>query len=394
MTAIVTDVHYRMSPALVRTLGEAGVEVVTCERGRASPAAPPLGGLSRRAARHVWLEEERYPEALLALCREVGRERNCRPALLPVGAATLGMLAANREAFSGVCGLCIPTAGQLDLFNSKEQAASLAEKLEVPVPERFSRQEGEDLAAFSHRLPLPCVVKPVCGEKLGLAARDRYAVVRTPEEAERHYARFLALAGEPPVVQAYLPGGALGCSVLALEGEVRASICHRRIREYPASGGPSSCCVQEDREDLRRYAARMAAETGYTGLAMFEFKEDASGAPRLLEVNPRVWGTFPLARAAGSELPLMWFVLAWNAGNPDRPLPCPDSAPANGRRMIFALSDLAAALSYAKRGRPGMALGALGALLNPAVPDGVFEWGDMKPGLAYLRSLLVKERRG
>ena len=72
MTAIVTDVHYRMSLALVRTLGEAGVEVITCERDgcRGSPAAPPLGALSRRAARHVWLSEEGYLDALLELCRE------------------------------------------------------------------------------------------------------------------------------------------------------------------------------------------------------------------------------------------------------------------------------------------------------------------------------------
>ena len=394
MTAIVTDVHYRMSLALVRTLGEAGVEVITCERDgrRGSPDAPPLGALSRRAARHVWLPEEGYLDALLELCRETGQGKGCRPALLPVGAGTLGLLAADRERFDGAGGLCIPTAGQLDLMNSKEQISLLAAKLGIPVPESFVRREGEDLTAFSRRLPLPCVIKPVCGEKLGLTARDRYAVVKSPEDAERQYGRFLALAGEPPVVQAYLSGGGLGCSVLALEGKVLASICHRRVREYPVTGGPSSCCVQEDREDLRTYAARLTAETGYTGLAMFEFKEDQNGEARLLEVNPRVWGTFPLTRAAGSELPLLWYVLAWNAGNPDRPLPYPAPVPACGRRMIFAASDLTAALGYAGRGEPGMLLRALGDFLNPAVADGVFEWGDIRPGLAYFRSLLAKER--
>ena len=61
--------------------------------------------------------------------------------------------------------------------------------------------------------------------------------------------------------------------------------------------------------------------------------------------------------------------------------------------MIFAASDLMAAAGYAKGGRPLEALKAAGDLLNPAVRDGLFEWGDPLPGLAYFRSLLSKERR-
>ena len=61
--------------------------------------------------------------------------------------------------------------------------------------------------------------------------------------------------------------------------------------------------------------------------------------------------------------------------------------------MIFAASDLMAAAGYARRGSPGRALGALGDFLNPWVRDGLFEWGDMLPALAYFRSLLAKERK-
>ena len=48
-----------------------------------------------------------------------------------------------------------------------------------------------------------------------------------------------------------------------------------------------------------------------------------------------------------------------------------------------------AALGYARRGRPGEALRALGDFLNPTVRDGLFEWTDILPGLAYYRSLLA-----
>ena len=44
MTAVITDVHYRMSLALIRDLAEAGIRVVVCEN---SNSQLPLGFYSR-----------------------------------------------------------------------------------------------------------------------------------------------------------------------------------------------------------------------------------------------------------------------------------------------------------------------------------------------------------
>ncbi len=385
MLAIVTDTHYRMSLALIRDLAEAGVEVIACERAGTGPA---LGALSKACSHYVELPDEGYLDALYALCRQVGEERRCRPALLPVGAATLGALSQDRARFDAVAGLCIGTPEQLDLLNSKQRLAALAAELGVPVPASFSREKEETPAAFAARLPLPCVVKPICGEKLSLGAAQRYQIAHTPDQAQAAFTHFAALAGEDPVVQTYLPGGGLGCSVLAQEGTVLAAICHRREREYPITGGPSTCCTCIDAPQLVDYAARIVKEISFTGLAMFEFKEDAQGAPHLLEVNPRIWGTFPLTRISGSGIPLLWATLAWNAGNPAAQQPLPPCRPKSGTRMIFAASDAMAALGYLRRGQPKKTLAALADLFNPAVRDGLFQWSDPKPGLAYLRSVI------
>lgn len=389
MTAIVTDVHYRMSLALIRDLAQAGVKVICCER---EDVPAPLGFASKYAAQTVTLPAEGYLEALRDLCARVSREEGESPALLPVGASTLALLSENRGKFDPVCGLLIPTAEQLDAFNSKAAVAALGEELGVPVPRQFATAEGESLPDFFARLPLPCVVKPLCGEKFGLSAAQRYVIVTDAAQGAAAYEKFRSITREAPLVQEYLPGGALGCSVLAREGEVLAALCHRRLREYPVSGGPSACCERVSRPDLEDYAARMVKKTGYSGLAMFEFKEDAQGKPRLLEVNPRVWGTFPLTRVSRSGIPLLWCAASWNAGNPGRELPLPQCPEPKSRKMSFFPSDLISGLGYLKKGKPGKALGALADLLNPAVRDGLWEWGDPKPGLMYYRSLLRKEK--
>jgi predicted ATP-grasp superfamily ATP-dependent carboligase len=242
------------------------------------------------------------------------------------------------------------------------------------------------LEDFVRSLPLPVVVKPVCGEKLGLAAAGRYVIARTYQDLEDAYRRFLALSGASPVVQSFLTGAGLGCSALCQEGEVVGALCHRRVREYPVTGGPSSCCVSVERPELLDHVQRLAAQTGYTGLAMFEFKEDGEGLPRLLEVNPRIWGTFPLTRVTRSNLSLAWCTLAWNIGNPGSPAALPDCRPQVGKKMIFAASDALAALGYARRGQLKAPIRALGDLLSPAVKDGVFEWGDPRPALVPQKS--------
>lgn len=389
VTAVITDVHYRMSLALIRDLAQAGVRTVCCER-EGVPA--PLGFASKYTDETVLLPREGWADALYDLCDKLTEREGERPALLPVGAATLAALAEEGERFAQVCGLLVPTPAQLDAFNSKETVAGLGERLGVPVPERFVPAAGESTPAFLERIPLPCVVKPLCGEKFGLSAAQRYVIARAPEQGAEAFERFRTLTGEAPMVQEYLPGVGLGCSVVAEEGAIRAALCHRRVREYPVSGGPSSCCVRVDRPDLEEYAARLVSETGYTGLAMFEFKEGADGQPRLLEVNPRVWGTFPLTRASKSGIPLLWHTLSWNRGNPDRARPLPPTPPFRPCNMQFGASDLMAGLGWLKRGRPGKALGALGDFLNPLVKDGLWEWGDPKPGLMYYRSLLKKEK--
>ena len=106
MTAVVTDAHYRMSVALIRDLGEAGVRVIACEKETFSD---PVGFASRHAARCVSLPGRGYPDALYDLCREELEQSGEKPALLPVGAQTLAILAREQARFSAVCGLCIPS---------------------------------------------------------------------------------------------------------------------------------------------------------------------------------------------------------------------------------------------------------------------------------------------
>ena len=394
MTAIVTDVKYRMSLAVIRDLGAAGVRVIACHKDD-QDGAPPLGFYSKHTSERHVLPANGYEDGLYSLCRQISETDGRRVALLPIGAATLAMLAdgTTRERFASVSGLIMPTSDQLALLNDKGRVAELAASLEIPIPRSYSRAEDEPIDSYVSRVTLPCVVKPRWGEGLGLTASMRYIIAKTPEELNDSYMMFSELAGELPLVQEYLPGAASGCSVLAQNGEIVTKICHRRIREFPVSGGPSTCCDSINDIHLEDTAARLTGAVGLNGLAMFEFKNDSEGIPRLLEVNPRIWGSYPLTRIANTGFSYAWFILSANAGNPDAPIAIPPSHEIEPRRMIFFPSDIAAAGGYFRKGNKKLAIRAVVDLLNPGVKDGLFEWGDARPALHYWKSLMRKKQK-
>jgi predicted ATP-grasp superfamily ATP-dependent carboligase len=94
-----------------------------------------------------------------------------------------------------------------------------------------------------------------------------------------------------------------------LDGERRplAIFGHRRLREYPITGGPSTLRESYRNEALIEQSLRLLRTIGMVGVAMVEYKVDpCSGQPLLMEVNPRFWGSLQLAVLAGVDFPVLY----------------------------------------------------------------------------------------
>ncbi len=381
MTCVITDVKYRMSLSLIRDLGERGVNIIACQ---GEDALPPVGAASKYVKRFHALpsiesEPQGYLDGLFGICQALCRDGE-RPSLLPVGAKTLALLCAPevRARFEEVCGMCLPSADALETSNDKRCVASLARHLEIPVPREYDISEGAEHVSF------PCVVKPECGERFGIPAEKRYIIARDIPGLEKAVSHFLSLTGSVPIVQQYIGGRSVGLSVLAQKGVIVNYICHERVREYPLSGGPSTCCRCLSGDRLYPYAKKIIAALRFSGFAMLEFKLDMQGRPFLLEINPRLWGTFPLTRAAKSSLSYDW--LALSSGLEPECTP-----PKTGTKMYYLPSDLRPALAMLKRGSFGAFLSAVRDWLSPSVKDGILDFSDPGGTKAYISSLF--ERR-
>ncbi len=281
-TVIITDSKYRSAIAVVAALGRAGYNVVVTQT-TAESAEPPVFFSKYVTESHMIdgsCKDAEYPEKLISVIKKYDR-----PVLFCIGADTLNMVSRNREEFSAVCDFLISEPSVLDALNDKERVHQRCIELGLNVPKQYEAEPTE----------YPVVIKPHCGEKFGLTAADRYKIAVDKADYEKKYAHFQKY-DLTPIVQQKVEGDGMGaCLLIDREGRLINAVCHRRIREYPITGGPSSCCVSFYDESMIDSAYKLLSSFGFQGMAMVEFK-----GKYILEVNPRVWGSYPMTVCCSS----------------------------------------------------------------------------------------------
>jgi predicted ATP-grasp superfamily ATP-dependent carboligase len=112
------------------------------------------------------------------------------------------------------------------------------------------------------------------------------------------------------LIQERIPshGVARGVSLLMnQDGECIASFAHQRIRQYPIHGGPSTDRQSIDDPNLVKQSIALLKSLSWQGIAMVEWKVDPrDGIPKLMEINPRFWGSLELAIRSGVDFPSLY----------------------------------------------------------------------------------------
>jgi predicted ATP-grasp superfamily ATP-dependent carboligase len=300
---LVTDGHWRKTLAVVRSLGRKGVEVTV---GESSGVAASL--FSRYCSRRViYPSVVRHPEAFLAFLRRE-LEKNNYDLVIPMEEETLLLLAQHKEEFAPVARLPLPPYETIVRARDKGWLLQHASQQGIPIPKTMVTQDMMDPDAVKDTIPRPWVIKPrISSGSFGIAY-----VAREEDLAEAYHtvhSRFPF-----PLIQERIPseGEAFGLSALLdREGRVKASFVHRRLREYPITGGPSTLRESARHPLVEELGIRLLQSLNWHGVAMVEFKVDPrDNQPKLMELNPRFWGSLALAVHAGVDFPFLLYTMA------------------------------------------------------------------------------------
>jgi predicted ATP-grasp superfamily ATP-dependent carboligase len=286
MNVLVTDTHYKNGLCAVRSLGRRGVTVVA-----AAPRRLAAGASSRfAAARIVYPSPAREEEFLSVVNRAL--ETHSIDVVLPMSQELVEVFARNRSRLPGHVRIPIAEMDKIRVAADKNAAVAFARTVGVPTPAVFADPSEVDR--------FPVVVKTAHGS----------GVVRYVNDAEA-----LAKAFTPTsTIQEYVPGVGYGFFALFDRGVEKAMFMHRRIREYPVTGGASTAAESVYDERLRDHGLTLLRALGWHGVAMAEFKrDDRDGEYKLIEVNPKFWGSLDLSVAAGVDFP--WLAVSVALGD-------------------------------------------------------------------------------
>lgn len=291
MRVLVTDGATNKSLAVVRSIADHASFV-----GVSSAFPVSVAGTSRSADARYWIrhrDPDRYVDRVNDIVRQADIDQ-----LLPVAGKTFQIASDRREELLVPVEKILPDRAAMDVALTKRETAELAADVGVPVPSTVSISGGADLEGVGDRIGYPAVLKT------GLETEERFVrVVDDLEALEAAYSDYRASHRSDPLVQEYLPGIGRGFFGLYLDGDLVSWYTHRRIREYPPEGGASACAASKRDSELRTFADRLLSALEWHGVAMVEFKESADGVPKLIEINPKFWGSLDLAIESGLAFP-------------------------------------------------------------------------------------------
>jgi len=114
-----------------------------------------------------------------------------------------------------------------------------------------------------------------------------------------------------PIVQEYIDGPEYGFFALYNKGKLKAKFQHRRTLSFSYQGGVSACRQAVRIKALDELGTKILGSLNWHGPAMVECKFDQKEKKfKLIEINPRFWGSLPLAIQAGVDFPYLDYLIA------------------------------------------------------------------------------------
>jgi len=297
MKVLITDGSYKHTLSIVRALGQKGVNVEVTALLRNA-----ISFFSKFCHQRIVCPSLDNREDYIVFLKSILR-KNKHDLLIPVGFKTTQLISKNKEELMKYVNLEVADFEKVKIALSKRKTSKLAQKVDVPYPKTFYPKFSEEIEKLSKFFEYPIVIKG-----LEEAGKNVVAYVRSRRELIVKYKKVCEEnqlnESNLPMLQEYIKGGGYGFFALYQQGKCKRIFMHKRIREYLPSGGYSTCAESFYDLRLKEYGMRLLDALKWHGVAMVEFKKDErDGEYKLMEINPKFWGSLDLALAAGVNFP-------------------------------------------------------------------------------------------
>jgi len=229
--------------------------------------------------------------------------------VLPFTHACVAACTYAKDRIEKFASLPFPDFDKFMIFHDKWTTALRCQDAGIPIPKTFHPEGIDDLLNYRALLDYPVVVKAQigCGIKNGVRiANDWNEVLYYYSEMTKQESFSFLDNFERPIIQEYVPGEIRDVVGVFKDGEPLGILSQKRYITYPIDGGTGSVNITTHEPQAIELSKRLMLEAKWTGPAMCEYKLDSrTNQYKLLEVNPKFWGTLGLSINAGMPFPIM-----------------------------------------------------------------------------------------
>jgi predicted ATP-grasp superfamily ATP-dependent carboligase len=223
-------------------------------------------------------------------------------AILPVGFNSFKFFVHNRQFFENSTYICLPPTESFEIATSKIKTTSLAEQLGLKVPKSIVVTDISALDEIAN-LRFPVVIKSQ-NEIGGRMVEYANSISELRSKFKLLVKKHSLSPSQYPLIQEYIKGAGVGYLAYLEDGVVKHFFMHRRVREFPVSGGRSVCAESFFDQKLKDAGEKILSALKWNGCAMVEFKQTNDNDYYILEINPKLWGSLELSICAGVNFPL------------------------------------------------------------------------------------------
>lgn len=214
---------------------------------------------------------------------------------IPVGLDSNLMASKHKNELQLFTHLLVPEWKYIQIAANKDRTMDLAFRIGIPIPKTQGICEVKDLNGITH---FPVVIKSSDESK------DYIKYCNNSQELFENYT-WLALKSKTKIIcQEYIKGFGCGFFGVYHEGKLISFFLHKRLKEFPITGGTSAVAESFFDEELYRCGKQLCDSLHWNGPIMAEFKYDCiTKNYKLIEVNPKLWGSLDLTIEAGLNIP-------------------------------------------------------------------------------------------
>jgi len=182
---------------------------------------------------------------------------------------------------------------------NKMEMSDLARTHSIPAPWATFPSSVDEVRSFAATAAFPVMLKGIAGNRLLERTGRKVVLVDRPDELERLY-RAMEDPAEPNLMlQEYIPGGDdavwMFNGYFNHESDCLVGFTGRKLRQTPVHTGATSLGICLKNGIVEETTRRWMKELGYRGVVDMDYRYDArDGQYKVLDVNPRIGGTFRL----------------------------------------------------------------------------------------------------